>query len=106
MSSRLQARVMAALLFAGAVLVLVRGNRLVPVLIVTPLALVTSYLVLPKPDRPWAVAALLVGLTRFVPRTSFFIWVVPTMFLVVVAAWVITESRNSSAAEETLPDDQ
>jgi hypothetical protein len=99
MSSRLQARVMAALLFAGALLVLVRGARPVLVLIVTPLALVTSYLVLPKSGRPWAVAALLVGLTRFVPRTSFFWWAVPTMFLVVMAAWVLARREPDSYRE-------
>ena len=57
---------MAPLLLAGAVLVFFWGGRLV--LVVTPLALVASWLVLPKPDRPWFVAALLVGLTAVVPR--------------------------------------
>jgi len=85
MRTRFLSRVMATLLLAGAVLVLARGQRLVAVM--TPLALVASCLVLPKPDRPWFVAALLGGAMGFAPKTSF----------VVLAALVLTCRESASA---------
>ena len=95
MRTRFLSRVLAMLLLAGAVLVLARGQRLVAVM--TPLALVASCLVLPKPDRPWFVAALLGGAMGFAPKTSFVMWLVPTTFLVVLAALVLTCRESASA---------
>ena len=61
MRQRFLSLVMATLLLAGAVLVLAKGRPSGVVVNVTPLAVVTAWLVLPKPDRRWfVVAALLV----------------------------------------------
>jgi hypothetical protein len=45
------------------------------------------------------VAALLVGLTAVVPRASLFLWIVPTTFLVVLAALVLTCRKPGSYRE-------
>ena len=57
-------------------------------------------LVLPERYCPWVVAALLVGATQFAPKSSFFMYVVWTVPLVVTAALILTFRKPGAYREE------